>query len=109
VLIDAKRDLMSRARDIGDKALIALEAILEIQRPRAPARVAAAVAVLDRAYGKPPQLTTSSVETLKKATELTDDELAESIDAVREFLGDQGSSRANGAARATTNGSGTSH
>jgi hypothetical protein len=76
VIAQAKRDLMSRARDIGDKALAALEAVLDDPHASSPARVSAAVAVLDRGYGKPPQLNTSSVDTLKKATEMTDDELA---------------------------------
>lgn len=51
----AKRQLAEKARDIADGALKTLD---EIHRDRdAPhsARVSAATAILDRAYGRPPQ------------------------------------------------------
>jgi hypothetical protein len=40
------------------------------------ARVAAANALLDRAYGKPPQFNTGDATSFRKAVEMTDDELA---------------------------------
>jgi hypothetical protein len=50
--------------------------------PRAPDskarqnRLAAAVALLDRAYGKPPQFNTNDTGNFRKAIDMTDDELA---------------------------------
>ncbi|MGB6768001.1 MAG: hypothetical protein WBE50_07895 [Methyloceanibacter sp.] len=40
------------------------------------ARVSAAVALLDRAYGKPPQFNTGDTGNFRKAIDMTDDELA---------------------------------
>jgi hypothetical protein len=45
---------------------------------RAPhaARVSASQAILDRAYGKPPTFSTTDTTQLKRAIDMTDDELA---------------------------------
>ena len=40
------------------------------------ARVSACNAILDRAYGKPPQFSTANHADFRRATEMTDDELA---------------------------------
>ena len=40
------------------------------------ARVSAAVALLDRAYGKAPTFSTSDTQAFKRAIDMTDDELA---------------------------------
>ena len=40
------------------------------------ARVSAAIALLDRAYGKPPQFNTGDPGNFRKAIDMTDDELA---------------------------------
>ncbi len=40
------------------------------------ARVSAAVALLDRAYGKAPTFSTSDTQVFKRAIDMTDDELA---------------------------------
>jgi hypothetical protein len=44
-------------------------------RPHA-ARVSASQAILDRAYGKPPTFSTQDTTQLKRAIDMTDDELA---------------------------------
>jgi hypothetical protein len=40
------------------------------------ARVSAAIALLDRAYGKPPQFNTGDTGNFRKAIDMTEDELA---------------------------------
>ena len=49
-----------------------------ISDDRAPhaARVSASQAILDRAYGKPPTFSTQDTMQLKRAIDMTDDELA---------------------------------
>lgn len=42
----------------------------------ASTRALAADRILDRAYGKPPQLNTTDAEQFRRAADLTDDELA---------------------------------
>jgi hypothetical protein len=66
----------------------AIETLSEIMREGTPgARVSAAVAILDRGWGKPPQFTTGDEMALKRAIEMTDDELATSIEAAKRELG----------------------
>ena len=43
---------------------------------RGDARVSAAIALLDRGYGKPPQFCTNDAGSFKRAVEMSDDELA---------------------------------
>ena len=63
------------ARGYGPDALETLAKIAREGQSES-ARVSAAVALLDRGYGKPPQLNTSDPGQLRKAVELSDDELA---------------------------------
>ena len=64
------------ARSHAPQALRTLVAISkDTQAPHA-ARVSASQAILDRAYGKPPTLSTQDTTQLKRAIDMTDDELA---------------------------------
>jgi hypothetical protein len=58
------------------EALDVLVQIMLNQEVQPNARAAAANAVLDRAYGKPPQFNTSDATSFRKAVDMTDDELA---------------------------------
>jgi hypothetical protein len=49
------------------------------RKATASARAIAADRILDRAYGKPPQLNTTEAEQFRRACDLTDDELARII------------------------------
>lgn len=71
----AKRDLMEMAKGHAPAALKTLVAIAGSSKHTASARVSAATAILDRAYGKPPQLNTGSADEFNKITEMSDDEL----------------------------------
>ena len=54
-----------------------LEYIADITKHGTPgARVSAAVALLDRAYGKAPTFSTTDPGTFKRAIDMSDDELA---------------------------------
>lgn len=70
----AKRELAEMAKD---HALMALATLAQIAASgdSESARVSAATAILDRGYGKPPQLNTSNVDDFRRATDMTDDEL----------------------------------
>jgi len=54
----AKRDLAEMAKDHATAALATLASIHADGQAPAAARVSAAIAILDRAYGKPPQAMT---------------------------------------------------
>ncbi len=55
----------------------AIKTLVDIAKKGTPgARVSAAIALLDRAYGKPAQFNTSDAGSFKKAVEMTDQELA---------------------------------
>jgi hypothetical protein len=55
----------------------AIKTLAEIAKKGTPgARVSAAVALLDRAYGKAPTFSTSDTQAFKRAIDMTDDELA---------------------------------
>ena len=55
----------------------AIKTLADIAKKGTPgARVSAAIALLDRAYGKPPQFNTSDAQAFLKAVDMTDDELA---------------------------------
>ena len=55
----------------------AIKTLVDIAKKGTPgARVSAAIALLDRAYGKPPQFSTSDATSFRKAVDMTDDELA---------------------------------
>lgn len=70
----ARRDLAEMARE---HAPAALQTLMEVATGDGPesARVSAATAILDRAYGRPPQALEHSAKSL-------DDELAEMLDRV---------------------------
>lgn len=72
----AKRELAEMARDHAAAALSTLVSIARDGKANAGARVSAASAILDRGYGKPPQFTTGDAAAFRRATEMTDDELA---------------------------------
>lgn len=61
-----------------EHAPIALETLAKIAKSSEndSARVAACNAILDRAYGKPPQFSTANHADFRRATDMTDDELA---------------------------------
>lgn len=71
------------AREHGDAAIRVLLAVAENGKSES-ARVAAASALLDRGYGKPPQFATNDPEAFRRANELSDDELAAIAAAGRE-------------------------
>ena len=55
----------------------AIKTLAEIAKEGTPsARVSAAIALLDRAYGKPPQFNTGDATNFRKAVDMSDDELA---------------------------------
>jgi Family of unknown function (DUF5681) len=55
----------------------AIKTLADIAKKGTPgARVSAAIALLDRAYGKPPQFNTSDAGSFRKAVDMNDDELA---------------------------------
>ena len=55
----------------------AIQTLADIAKKGTPgARVSAAIALLDRAYGKAPTFSTSDTQVFKRAIDMTDDELA---------------------------------
>ena len=54
----------------------AIQTLADIAKKGTGARVSAAIALLDRAYGKPPQFNTGDAQAFRQAVDLTDDELA---------------------------------
>ena len=64
------------ARMHAPHALKTLVAISKDERAPHAARVSASQAILDRAYGKAPTLNTSDPTVMKRAIDMTDDELA---------------------------------
>jgi Family of unknown function (DUF5681) len=70
------KEIQLEARKMSLDALKTLETICKGVKVAPAARVAAANAILDRAYGKPAQFITGDADTFGKATpELTDAEL----------------------------------
>ena len=72
----ALTDIRSLARSHTATCIKVLHGIMT--QPDAPpsARVAAVAQLLDRGWGKAPQLSTNSSEEFKRALEMSDDELA---------------------------------
>ena len=68
----------SRSRPEAEKdAPEAIKTLADIAKNGTPgARVSAAIALLDRAYGKPPQFNTGDTGNFRKVIDMTDDELA---------------------------------
>jgi hypothetical protein len=55
----------------------AVKTLVDIAKKGTPgARVSAAIALLDRGYGKPPQFSSNDTSQFRKAVEMPDDELA---------------------------------
>ena len=55
----------------------AIKTLADIAKKGTPAaRVSAAIALLDRGYGKPPQFNTGDAGSFKRAVEMSDDELS---------------------------------
>jgi hypothetical protein len=73
-----KSDLtvMELAREHGPRAIEVLVEVMNNSKATASARAMAADRILDRAYGKPPQLTTTDAGQFRRACDMTDDELA---------------------------------
>ena len=57
-------------------AIQVLAQLMNDPKPTASARAMAADRLLDRAYAKPPQLTTTDAGQFRRACDMTDDELA---------------------------------
>jgi hypothetical protein len=80
--LTARRPTRSAAPAIAEArkhTIEALDVLVQIMlNEKAPpnARVAAANTLLDRAYGRPAQFSTSDAEQFRKAVDLSDDELA---------------------------------
>lgn len=72
----APTDIRSLARSYTDKAIKVLAGVMQQDEAPHSARVAAATALLDRGWGKPPQFVTDDVGKMRSALEMTDDELA---------------------------------
>jgi hypothetical protein len=62
------------ARAHGPRAIQVLAELMN--NPRACARAMAADRILDRAYGRPPQINTTDAEQFRRARDMSDDELA---------------------------------
>jgi len=65
-------ELRDLAREHTEAAIAALVAALASPRER----VAAAIALLDRGYGRPPQFVSGNADQFRKAIDMSDDELA---------------------------------
>jgi Family of unknown function (DUF5681) len=68
------------ARAHGPRAIEVLAELMNDPKATATARAMAADRILDRAYGKPPQLNTTDAGQFRRARDLSDDELAAIID-----------------------------
>jgi hypothetical protein len=69
------KEIQLEARKMSFDALKTLETVCKNSKSPAAARVAAANAILDRAYGKPPQFFTGDADQFRTATEMSDEEL----------------------------------
>src|SRR5262249_18401419 len=70
------RTVMEMARTYGPRAIEVLAEVMNDPKATATARAMAADRILDRAYGKPPQLNTADAQQFRRACDLSDDELA---------------------------------
>lgn len=69
------KEIQLEARKMSLAALKTLETVCKNSKSPAAARVAAANAILDRAYGKPPQFISGDADQFRTATEMSDEEL----------------------------------
>jgi hypothetical protein len=67
---------MELAREHGPRAIEVLVEVMNAEKATCSARAMAADRILDRAYGRPPQLNTTDAGQFRRAADLTDDELA---------------------------------
>jgi hypothetical protein len=74
---------MELARAHGPRAIEVLAEVMNDPKATATARAMAADRILDRAYGKPPQLNTTDAVQFRRACDLSDDELAAIIAGVK--------------------------
>ena len=72
----AAHSIQELARKHTMEALDVLVRIMLNEKAPPNARVAAAITLLDRAYGKAPTFSTSDTQAFKRAIDMTDDELA---------------------------------
>ena len=82
----AEQSIVELARSYCPEAIETLAEIMRDKDSGDSVRVSASAHLLDRGYGKPPQFSTGDSEEFKKATEMTDDELASSIAHARALL-----------------------
>jgi len=68
------KEIQLEARRLGPQAIAALAKVCKSGKSEA-ARVSAAIAILDRGFGKPPAFVTGDPDRFRGITELTDDEL----------------------------------
>jgi hypothetical protein len=68
------KEIQLEARKLSRQALATLDSVCKSGKSEA-ARVAAANAILDRAYGKPPQFFTGDADQFRSVTEMSDEEL----------------------------------
>jgi Family of unknown function (DUF5681) len=68
------KEIQLEARKMSRQALMTLESVCKRGKSEA-ARVAAANAILDRAYGKPAQFFTGEADQFRSVTEMSDQEL----------------------------------
>src|SRR5262245_526015 len=107
VITKVKRELMAMAKDHGPAALRTLVNIAKNPKSTDAARVSAAAAILDRGYGKPAMFTTINPGAPpRKASEMTNDELSRSLDAVRDLIAARDASGAAAPSGAAPGGSG---
>jgi HEAT repeat protein len=71
------------AREHGPRAIQVLAQLMNDEKVPASTRALAADRILDRAYGRPPQFTTSNAEQFRRACDMSDDELAAIIAGVQ--------------------------
>jgi uncharacterized protein (UPF0147 family) len=68
------------AREHGPRVIEVLAQLMNDEKVPASTRALAADRILDRGYGKPPQLNTADAGQFRRARDLSDDELAAIID-----------------------------
>jgi hypothetical protein len=73
------KEIQLEARRMSLEALKTLETVCKSTKSPAAARVAAANAILDRAYGKPPQFISGDADKFRDVVEMSDAELQEII------------------------------
>jgi hypothetical protein len=78
------KDIQLEARKMSLEVLKTLETVCKSAKSPAAARVAAANAILDRAFGKPPQFFTGDADQFRDLVEMSDEELLEIVASGRD-------------------------